>query len=85
MPRSRRQRPRRTAELTAVANLGIASVGSDVASASVTAAEAQVTYAQAVLDNYTLRAPYDALVVARNLQLGAMPVPGPGGVHAGRC
>ena len=35
-----------------------------------------MTYAQAVLDNYTLRAPYDALVVARNLQLGSMPVPG---------
>ena len=35
-----------------------------------------MTYTQAVLDNYTLRAPYDALVVARNLQLGAMPVPG---------
>jgi HlyD family secretion protein len=29
-----------------------------------------------VLDNYTLRAPYDAVVVARNLQLGSMPVPG---------
>ena len=29
-----------------------------------------------MLDNYTLRSPYDALVVARNLQLGAMPVPG---------
>jgi HlyD family secretion protein len=66
----------RTAELTAVANLGIANAGVDVADAAVTAAEAQVTYAQAVLDNYTLRAPYDALVVARNLQLGAMPVPG---------
>jgi HlyD family secretion protein len=66
----------RTAELTAVANLGIANAGVDVANAAVTAAEAQVTYAQAVLDNYTLRAPYDALVVARNLQLGSMPVPG---------
>ena len=66
----------RTAELTAIAVLGIAHAGVDVAEASVTAAEAQVTYAQAVLDNYTLRAPYDALVVARNLQLGAMPVPG---------
>ena len=35
-----------------------------------------MTFAQAMLDNYTLRAPYDAWVVARNLQLGAMPVPG---------
>jgi HlyD family secretion protein len=66
----------RTAELSAVASLGIARAGIDVAAASLTAAEAQVTFAQAVLDNYTLRAPYDALVVARNLQLGAMPVPG---------
>ena len=41
-----------------------------------TVAEAQVEFAQAVLDNYTLHAPYDALVVARNLQLGSMPVPG---------
>jgi HlyD family secretion protein len=40
------------------------------------AAEAQVTYARAVLDNNTLRAPYDAMVVSRNLQLGSMPVPG---------
>jgi HlyD family secretion protein len=66
----------RTAELSAVATLGIARAGIDVAAASLTAAEAQVTFAQAALDNYTLRAPYDALVVARNLQLGAMPVPG---------
>jgi HlyD family secretion protein len=66
----------RTAELTATAVLGIARAGVDVAAASVTAAEAQVTYTRATLDNYTLRAPYDALVVARNLQLGAMPVPG---------
>jgi HlyD family secretion protein len=66
----------RTAELSAVATLGIARAGLDVAAASLTASEAQVTYAQATLDNYTLRAPYDALVVARNLQLGAMPVPG---------
>lgn len=66
----------RTAELTAIAVLGIAHAGVDVADAAVTTAEAQVTFAQAVLDNYTLRAPYDAWVVARNLQLGAMPVPG---------
>ena len=66
----------RTAELTAIAVLGIAHAGVDVADAAVIAAEAQVTYAQAVLDNYTLRAPYDALVVARDLQLGSMPVPG---------
>jgi HlyD family secretion protein len=66
----------KTAELTAAANLGIANAGVDVAEAAVTVAEAQVTFAQATLDNYTLRAPYDALVVARNLQLGAMPVPG---------
>jgi HlyD family secretion protein len=66
----------RTAELTAAAGLGIARAGVDVAEASVTVAEAQVAFAQATQDNYTLRAPYDALVVARNLQLGSMPVPG---------
>jgi HlyD family secretion protein len=66
----------RTTELTALATVGIARAGVDVAAAAVTAAEAQMTYARAVLDNYTLRTPYDAVVVARNLQLGSMPVPG---------
>jgi HlyD family secretion protein len=66
----------RTAELAAIATLGVARAGIDVATAAVTAAEAQVKFAEAALDNYRLRAPYDALIVARNLQLGAMPVPG---------
>ena len=65
----------RTAELTALAAVGIARAGS-CRRRSLTAAEAQVTYARAVLDNYTLRTPYDAVVVARNLELGSMPVPG---------
>lgn len=64
------------AELTALANLSVARSEEDVGAASVTVSEAQVALQQATLDNYTLRAPYDALVVARNLQLGAMPVPG---------
>ena len=53
----------RTSELTALAALGIARAGVDVAEASVTVAKAQVTYWRATLDNYSLRAPYDALVV----------------------
>lgn len=64
------------AELTAIANLGVAQSEVDVGTASITAAEAQVAFEKATLDNYTLQAPYDALVVSRNLQLGAMPVPG---------
>jgi HlyD family secretion protein len=64
------------AELTAIANLSMARSEVDVATASVKVAEAQVAFQEAALDNYTLRSPYDALVVARNLQLGAMPVPG---------
>ena len=42
------------------------------------AARAQQDYAEATLANDTLRAPYDAWVVARMLNLGAMPVPGQG-------
>jgi len=64
------------AELTATANLGVAQSEVDVGTASISAAEAQVAFEKATLDNYTLYAPYDALVVSRNLQLGAMPVPG---------
>lgn len=47
-----------------------------VGNAALTAARAQRDFAAATLDNYTLRAPYDAWVVARNQELGSMPVPG---------
>ena len=47
-----------------------------VGNAALAAARAQQDFAAATLDNYTLRAPYDAWVVARNQQLGSMPVPG---------
>ncbi len=47
-----------------------------VDSAALNAARAQQDFAAAIRDNYKLRAPYDAWVVARNQQLGSMPVPG---------
>ena len=74
----------RTAELTAVAALGIANAGVDVAEAAVTVAEAQVTYAQAVLDNYTLRCAIRC--AGRRPQPAARRHAGAraGGVHAGR-
>ncbi len=58
------------------ANLDVAASGVTLAQAGLEEATAQVAYTQATLDNYALRAPYDALVVSRNLQLGSMPVPG---------
>ncbi len=58
------------------ANLDVAGSGVAVAHAALEAAQAQQTFTQATLNNYTLRAPYDALVAALNLQLGSMPVPG---------
>ena len=58
------------------ANLQIKGSEVGVANAALATARAQQDFAQATLDNYTLRAPYDAWVVSRNLQLGSMPVPG---------
>src|SRR6185312_3228500 len=58
------------------ANLQVALSSVAVADAALAAAHAQRDFAAVTLDNATLRAPYDALVVARNLQLGSMPVPG---------
>jgi HlyD family secretion protein len=60
----------------ASANVDVAGSGIGVARATLEAARAQLIFNEATLDNYTLRAPYDALVVSRNLQLGSMPVPG---------
>jgi HlyD family secretion protein len=58
------------------ANLQVALSAVTLADASLAAARAQQDFAAVTLDEDTLRAPYDAWVVARNLQLGSMPVPG---------
>ncbi len=58
------------------ANVGVAGSEVSVANAALEAAKAQVAFEQASLANDTLVAPYDALVVARDLNLGSMPVPG---------
>ena len=58
------------------ANIDVAGSEVGVANAALVAAQAQAVFAQATVDNYTLRSPYDALVVSRNLNLGSMPVPG---------
>ena len=62
----------------ATANLEVARSEVATAEAGVAAALAQQDYAEATLANATLRAPYAAWVVARTLNLGAMPVPGQG-------
>lgn len=64
------------AERVATASLDVARAELETAQAGLAAAEAQQEFAAATLDNYTLRAPYDAWVIQRNLNLGAMPVPG---------
>ncbi len=66
----------RAAEQVATANLAVARAERNTAQAGLAAALAQQQYQEATLANYALRAPYDAWVVARNLNLGAMPVPG---------
>jgi HlyD family secretion protein len=60
----------------AAANLGAAQSGVDVAEAALQSAEAQEAFAEATLANYTLRAPYDAWIVSRNLELGSAVNPG---------
>ena len=69
-----------TAALMRVARANQQVANSEVAAgnAALNVARAQQDFAAATLDNYTLRAPYDAWVVARNQQLGSMPVPGQG-------
>ena len=62
----------------AKANRQVARSEVATAQAGLAAAMAQQDYAEATLANYTLRAPYDAWVLARTLNLGAMPVPGQG-------
>jgi HlyD family secretion protein len=67
-----------TAMQVAKANRQVAASDVATAQAGLVAAMAQQDYAEATLANYTLRAPYDAWVLARTLNLGAMPVPGQG-------
>lgn len=65
-----------TAERVAEANLRVAKIEVETARAGLAGALAQEAFEQATLDSYTLRAPYDAWIVARNLNLGASVVPG---------
>lgn len=65
-----------TAEQQAKANLRAAHAEVKTAQAALVGAVAAVASQEATLSYYTLRAPYDAWVLARNLNLGAMPVPG---------
>jgi HlyD family secretion protein len=60
----------------AAATLASAQSGVDVAEAALQSAEAQESFQEATLSNYTLYAPYDAWIVSRNLELGSMPNPG---------
>jgi HlyD family secretion protein len=55
----------------AAGNLAAAQAGVLVAEATVQSAEAQQVFQEATLANYTLRAPYDAWVISRNLELGS--------------
>ena len=60
----------------AAGNLASAQASVVVAEAAVQSAEAQLAFQEATLANYTLRAPYDAWVVSRNLELGSAANPG---------
>ena len=60
----------------AAGNLAAAQAGVVVAEATVQSAEAQQAFQEATLANYTLRAPYDAWVISRNLELGSAANPG---------
>ncbi|MGO9741355.1 MAG: HlyD family secretion protein, partial [Roseiarcus sp.] len=66
------------ATAVSVAEAGVTSARAEqtVAAAALLSTEAQATLQRAILDNYTLRAPYDARVVSRSLELGAAPNPG---------
>jgi HlyD family secretion protein len=60
----------------ATGNLASAKAGVLVAEAALQSAEAQQAFQEAILATHTLRAPYDAWVISRNLELGSMPNPG---------
>jgi HlyD family secretion protein len=58
------------------ANLTSAKSNVSVAEAALQSAEAQETFEEATLANYTLYAPYDAWIISRNLELGSAANPG---------
>ena len=58
------------------AELAIALSEVDVAQATLEDAKAQFAYEQVLLDHHVLTAPYDALVVARNKEIGTVMTPG---------
>jgi HlyD family secretion protein len=65
-----------TALDVAAAELTVAASAIDVANANLQNAQAALALETARLDKYTLRAPYDAVVVARQRELGAAANPG---------
>jgi HlyD family secretion protein len=66
----------RAAAEIAAAELAVARSDVAVAEAAVADAQAQVQMESVLLDHYVLRAPYDALVISRNKELGAVVAPG---------
>ncbi len=66
------------ATAVSVAEAGVTSARAEqtVAAAALLSANAQVNLQQAIVDDYTVRAPYDARVISRSLELGAAPNPG---------
>lgn len=60
----------------AASGLAVAQSGVAVAKAAVEDAKAQYAYENVLLDHHVLRAPYDALVVERHKELGAVLTPG---------
>lgn len=66
----------RAAADIAAAELAVTRSDVAVAEAAVNDAQAQVRMETVLLDNHSLRAPYDALVVSRHQELGAVVVPG---------
>ena len=59
-------------EDVAGADLSVALSGVEVARAAVADAQAEVVFEQTLLDHYALGAPFDAVVVARHNELGAV-------------
>ena len=65
-----------TDEDTAAADIAVTTADVGIARAAVEDAKSQYAYERTLLDDHTLRAPYDALVVARNKELGSALVSG---------
>ena len=63
-------------ERVAAAEVNVAESEVAVAHATLQDARAQQTLETTILDYYTLRAPYDAILVARNKELGTVLIPG---------